>query len=76
MALTFNIQNNEFLREVFEEGQQAGEMTLLHRLLERRFGALPEWAVQQLATAETSALEAWGLRLLEAASLEEVLRTP
>jgi hypothetical protein len=48
---------------------------LLGRLLERRFGPLPPWAQQQLAAADIASLETWGLRLLEATSLEEVLRT-
>ena len=79
MALTFDIKNNAFLREVFEEGrqegQQDGERVLLRQLLARRFGPVPEWAEQQLANADTATLEQWGLRLLEATSLEEVFRT-
>jgi hypothetical protein len=48
---------------------------LLGRLLERRFGPLPPWAQQQLTAADLASLETWGLRLLEATSLEEVLQT-
>ena len=75
MALTFDIKNNAFLREVFEEGQQDGERVLLRRLLARRFGSLPEWVEQQLVAADTATLEQWGLQLLEATPLEEVFRT-
>jgi predicted transposase YdaD len=79
MALTFDIKNNAFLREVFEEGrqegQQDGERILLRRQLASRFGPLPEWAEQQLVAADTATLEQWGMRLLEATSLEEVFRT-
>jgi predicted transposase YdaD len=83
MALTLDITNNPFLRDVFEEGrqegrqegQQDGERVLLRQLLARRFGPVPEWAEQQLANADTATLEQWGLRLLEATSLEEVFRT-
>jgi predicted transposase YdaD len=83
MALTLDIKNNAFLREVFEEGrqegrqegQQDGERMLLRRQLVSRFGPLPEWAEQQLAAADTATLEQWGLRMLEATSLEEVFRT-
>lgn len=56
------------------EGKAEGEAALLRRLLERRFGALPEWAVSRLQTADTTALETWGLRLIDAPSLEEVFR--
>ena len=83
MPITINIQENPFLREIFEEGKQEGRQegrqeeaaVLLGRLLERRFGPLPPWAQQQLAAADLASLETWGLRLLEATSLEEVLQT-
>ena len=46
---------------------------MLRRLLERRFGALPDWARDRIAAADTAVLEDWGLRVLDAASLEDVL---
>jgi hypothetical protein len=55
------------------EGEQRGEANLLRRLLERRFGALPDWARDRIATADSAALEEWGLRVLDAASLDDVL---
>jgi hypothetical protein len=56
-----------------QEGRQEGEAALLLRLLERRFGALPGWARDRVAAADTAALENWGLRILEAGSLDDVL---
>ncbi len=60
------------------EGQMAGrlegEAALLLRQLERRFGALPAGVKDRVAAADTAALEAWGLRVLDAGSLEDVLR--
>ncbi len=56
-----------------QEGRQEGEAALLLRQLERRFGALPDWARDRIASADTAALEDWGLRVLDAASLEDVL---
>jgi len=53
-------------------GRQEGEAALLLRLLEHRFGALPEWVAPRLAAAETTALEAWGLRVLDAGSLDDI----
>ncbi len=58
------------------EGRQAGEIALLGRQLERRFGPLPAWVRQQIDAAETATLETWGVRLLDATSLEDVLRAP
>jgi hypothetical protein len=55
------------------EGEQRGEAALLVRQLERRFGALPDWARDRIATGDTVALEQWGLRVLDAGSLEDVL---
>jgi hypothetical protein len=56
-----------------QEGLQKGEATLLLRQLERRFGPLPDWAPDRLRTADRALLEDWGLRILDAASLEDVL---
>jgi hypothetical protein len=53
-------------------GRQQGEAALLLRLMERRFGPLPTWARDRVAAADTAMMEEWGLRLLEATSLEEV----
>lgn len=45
---------------------------MLSKLIERRFGSLPEWAREQLQQADLKALEAMGLRLLDATRLEDV----
>ena len=52
------------------EGRVEGESRLLRRLLERRFGVLPEWASEQLISASEEQLEAWGEALLTAPTLE------
>jgi hypothetical protein len=54
-------------------GRRAGEAALLLRLLERRFGPLPDWAKDRIAGADTVTLEEWGLRVLDAGSLDAVL---
>jgi len=53
-------------------GRQKGEAAFLLRLLERRFGELPEWAKTRIEDAETVLLEEWSLRVLDAVSLDEV----
>ena len=63
----------QWLQEGEQRGRQEGEATILLRQLERRFGALPGWARDRIATADTAALEDWGLRVLDAASLDDVL---
>ena len=54
-------------------GRRAGEAALLLRLLERRFGPLPDWATDRIAGADTVTLEEWGIRVLDAGSLDAVL---
>jgi Putative transposase, YhgA-like/Domain of unknown function (DUF4351) len=56
-----------------QKGRQEGEAALLRRQLERRFGVLPDWARDRIAAADTAALEDWGLRVLDASSLDDVL---
>jgi hypothetical protein len=56
-----------------QKGRQEGEAALLRRQLERRFGVLPDWARDRIAAADTAALEDWGLRVLDAGSLDDVL---
>jgi hypothetical protein len=56
------------------EGRLEGEATLLLRLLERRFGALPAGVRERVAAADAAALETWGLRVLDAGSIDDVLR--
>lgn len=55
-----------------EEGQQKGQRELLGWLLTRRFGVLPPAAQRRLAQASAAQLLAWGERLLDAATLDEV----
>jgi hypothetical protein len=57
-----------------QEGLQAGELTVLRRLIERRFGALPSWAREKLAAMPASELEDLSVRVLDAKSLDELLR--
>jgi hypothetical protein len=59
-------------REVAAKSRVEGEATLLECLLAKKFGALPPEVVARLRGAGTVELEAWGERLLDAASLAEV----
>ena len=61
-------------QQLKREGKREGKKAFLVRQLEHRFGALPDWARERIAPATSAALEQWGLRVLEAGSLEDVLR--
>lgn len=54
------------------EGIQTGEQKMLIRLLERRFGPLPETWRERIAAADAETLLVWSERLLTARRLEEV----
>ncbi len=54
------------------EGIQTGEQKVLIRLLERRFGPLPEPWRERIADADADTLLVWSERVLTARRLEEV----
>ena len=54
------------------KGRVDGASSFLRRLLERRFGVLPEWALEQLGCASEPTLEGWGDAILTASTLEAV----
>jgi predicted transposase YdaD len=62
------------LQEGRQEGRQVGEMTVLRRQIEKRFGVLPAWAAENLASLSSSALEDLSERVLDAKSVEELLK--
>ena len=55
-----------------QEGRQEGEASVLLKLLKHRFNSVPEWAIQKINHADSSALNVWIDRVLDAQSLEGV----
>jgi hypothetical protein len=76
MPITIDKADNLWFREGRlegkQEGQVEGELTLLRRLIERRFGTLPPWLLERLNHATCEELETWGVQLLEAKRLEDI----
>lgn len=76
MGISLDIRDNLFYKEAFtagvEDGIEKGEVSLLRRQLERRFGSLPDWVMAQLEKADRSKLEDFGLRFVDAKQLEDV----
>ena len=62
------------LQEGKLEGLQEGERKVLRRLIEMRFGPLPGWAEQRLASRSAAELEELSVRVLESQSIEDVLK--
>jgi len=67
-----DLKTTRFYQDVFAEGRVEGEAALLLRRLERKFRPLPESARQRIAAANAETLLAWGERVLDARSLDEV----
>jgi len=55
-----------------QEGMQKGEANTLARLLERRFGAVPDSVRERVATASLERLDTWLDAVIDAESLDEV----
>ena len=64
----------EYITSVERIGMVRGQYTLLKRLLERRFGLLPEWASEKLKCAKAKDLEAWADAILTASTIDDVFK--
>ncbi len=62
------------LQKGLQRGRQEGELAVLRRLMEKRFGTLPKWAGDKLAALSASELEDLSERVLDANNVEELLR--
>lgn len=70
MPVYIDILENKVLGPAFKRG----ELTILRRLIEKRFGAIPDWAEERLANWPAHDLEELGVRILDAQSLEDLLK--
>ncbi len=78
MAISVNVLENAFLRDIFGKGRQEGRQeeaaALLLRQLARRFGELPAWVDEKIANADLDSLETWSLHIFDARSLDELFQ--
>jgi hypothetical protein len=74
MPIDLDIRDHEFLGPIIIEAEQKGALTVLRRLIQKRFGPLPGWAGERLAALPASQLEDLSERVLDAKSVEELLR--
>ena len=59
-------------KEGLTKGRKEGEAMALLRLLEQRFGALPETVTARVTRASMQDIERWLDRVLRAASLDDI----
>lgn len=84
MSLQINLMENDVIREFVlkhgrereERGARFGHAKMLRLQLEQRFGKLPKWTLKLIDGADVETLEDWGLKLLDAERLEDVLSKP
>src|ERR1017187_2820875 len=82
MPITEDILNHKIIGPAYrqgrqegrQEGQQEGELELLRRQIVKRFGPIPAWLDERLARCSASDLLELGERLLDAQSLEDILK--
>jgi predicted transposase YdaD len=61
------------VQQGIQQGVQQGELKVLRRQIEKRFGPIPAWAEERLASRTAIELEDLGVRALDAVSLEDLL---
>ena len=70
MPIHIDILENKVLRREYkralQEGEQKGELKVLRRLIEKRFGAIPGWAEDLLERRSVIELEDLSVRVLDA----------
>ena len=59
-----------------QKGEQKGEARMLSRQLRHRFQDIPTWINEKITKADLPTLEEWGLRFVNAQSLEDVFGNP
>jgi predicted transposase YdaD len=64
------------LAEGQAKGLAEGEARALIRLLEKRFGPIPDPLRERIVAADTPSLEAWFDRALEATNIQSIFQTP
>ena len=56
-----------------KEGRKEGVRIMLHRLLEQKFGPIPESALEKIDSAAYEQLERWASRIIGSKSLQQTL---
>ena len=57
-----------------KKGIRKGELTIFRRQTKKRFGSVPNWAGERLAKLSAREIEELSVRLLDAKSIESLLK--
>jgi hypothetical protein len=82
MPIDVDIREHEVIGPLLKEaeqegerrGERKGELAVLRRLLQKRFGPIPSWATEQLASRSTAEMEELSVRVLDAKSIEDLMK--
>ncbi len=78
MPIIVDVMQNKILgpeiRKALKQGREEGQLTLLTRMIEARFGPLPHWAKRRLSAMPAAEFEQLGLSMMNASSLKELLK--
>jgi predicted transposase YdaD len=80
MPILDDIMDHDLLGPIFRDGEKQGELkgqlkgelTIVRRLLAKRFGPLPTWLDERLTRLSSAELEELSLRLLDAKNIDEL----
>jgi hypothetical protein len=72
--LRIHLLENKVMGPAFRRGIEEGELRILRRLIEKRFGAIPNWAEERLAGRSAAEMEEWSVRILDVPSIEDLLQ--
>jgi Domain of unknown function (DUF4351) len=67
-----DLMEHKVLGREFKRGLQAGELTVIRRLISERFGDIPTWADQRLASLSAVELEDFSVCVLRAEKIEDL----
>jgi hypothetical protein len=73
MPILNDIMDHEVFGPLLRQGRAEGEREIVLALIGKRFGPVPAWARERIETLSAQELEQMALRLLDAASLKELL---
>ena len=78
MPVYIDLLENKVLGPAFqrglERGKLEGELEILRRQIEKRFGPIPKWAAERLAARSAEELEELSVRILDVTNIEDLLR--
>jgi hypothetical protein len=78
MPVYIDLMENKVLGPAFkrglEKGELEGELKILRRQIEKRFGPMPKWAAEHLAARSAAELEELSDRILEVTNIKDLLR--